>query len=88
VKQLDRINVRRAALKIVIRAVGTIKGWEIKTAGEFLAEAEIIERWILTGDKNEKGKAAQAPRASTEKDRPARKAPARKGSKKGDRRPR
>lgn len=45
---VDR-EIRIRALDLVIRANQTVRGWEIKTAGELLTEAEIVAAWIKTG---------------------------------------
>lgn len=60
-KITDAMRLRQVALEIVIKAVGTLRGWEIKTGGELLAEASIVEGWIKTGHvEKEKSKGGAA----------------------------
>jgi hypothetical protein len=59
-------KTRQVALELVLKAAATVRGWESKSGGELIAEAEIVERWILTGDKNAKEKSpARKARAGT-----------------------
>lgn len=48
---------RTKALEIVLR-FAAVKGsaWNLKTGAELIAEAAIVDRWILTGDTSEKEK--------------------------------
>lgn len=51
-------KTRQAALELVLKAAATLRGWELKSGGELIAEAVIVERWIRTGDPREKEKGA------------------------------
>jgi hypothetical protein len=44
------IKIRTIALDAVLRAAGSLKGWELKSGGELLAEAKLVETWIRTGE--------------------------------------
>lgn len=48
---------RQVALELVLRAAATIKGWDLKTGGELLGEAELVEHWIRTGKRKPTAKA-------------------------------
>jgi hypothetical protein len=52
------IKIRTIALDAVLRAAASLKGWEMKSGGELLAEASLVETWIRTGrlPAEEKGK--------------------------------
>lgn len=43
------IKIRQIALDAVLRGAATLKGWELKSGGELLAEANLVEIWIRTG---------------------------------------
>lgn len=48
-KITDAVRIRHQALDAVLRAAGSLKGWELKSGGELLTEAEIVETWLKTG---------------------------------------
>jgi hypothetical protein len=45
----DAVKIRQIALDAVLRAAASLKGWELKSGGELLAEAAIVEGWLKTG---------------------------------------
>lgn len=56
-KITDAVRVRHQALDVVLRAAATIKGWEMKTGGELLSEAELVEHWLKSGTRKIPAKA-------------------------------
>jgi hypothetical protein len=58
-KITDDIRVRQSALDAVLRAAASLKGWELKSGGELLAEASIVEQWIRTGNAKKDEKSAR-----------------------------
>lgn len=43
------IRIRTIALEAVLKASASIKGWEVKSGGELIAEATHIAGWLKTG---------------------------------------
>lgn len=43
------VKIRQIALDAVLRAAASLKGWELKSGGELLSEASLVETWIRTG---------------------------------------
>jgi hypothetical protein len=52
----------------VLRAAASLKGWELKSGGELLHEASLVETWIRTGRLPEKAKGKNE--TATAQDRP------------------
>jgi hypothetical protein len=50
------IKIRQLALDAVLRAASSLKGWDLKSGGELLSEASLVETWIRTGRLPEKPK--------------------------------
>lgn len=47
--KLADVKIRTIALDAVLRASSSIKGWEMKSGGELLAEAQHVENYLRTG---------------------------------------